>query len=310
MTFIDKRHVHYFFDREQSPAATVKPGAEIVLETEDACGGEVRSTADFLRHKETGRLPGNPITGPIYVEGAAPGDTLVVEILKIELNSWGFQVIGPDRAVIRDEVPEWLVYEFEVKKDRVCFPNGMQVHADPVIGTIGNAPAGEPTNHPFPLGGNLDVPAIRTGAKVYLPVEVPGALFSLGDIHACQGDGEVVGAPEIAARVTVRLGVQPGRHSKWLMVEDALAWHSICSGPTEADGARLAVLQNGEFIARKYNIDFRDALIFLTLTGQLSFSRTGKWHGNLPSVACASFFKATLQKAIANYDTNWHKSNP
>ena len=299
MIVVPKTHQHFLFDPDLDPVITASPGDAVVFQTLDACCGEVRTVEEFL-HRRSTACPSNPLNGPVFVAGAEPGDTLVVEILQIELDTDGFQLIGPDRAIIKNEIESWTCYDFRVKGNRVCFPNGIEVPAAPVIGSFGNAPDGMPTHHPNPLGGNQDVPAVRVGARLYIPVAVPGALFSLGDVHACQGDGEVVGAPEIGAKVTVRLGLLRRRHSAWYMIEDNTHWHTACAAPLEADAARLAVLQNANFIADTYSLDLKDALILLTLIGQLSISRTGKWGDHEP-VVCSSFAREKLEQALLNY---------
>lgn len=299
MVVISKEHQHFLFDRNLSPVARAKPGEDVVFHTLDACCGEVRTVEQFVNRRKTDRKS-NPMNGPVFIEGAEPGGTLVVEIRKIELDEEGFQLIGPDRGIVRKEVEEWTCYAFRVEGDRVCFPNGIEVRADPVIGQFGNAPAGEPTNLPNPLGGNQDCPAVRVGARLYIPVEVRGALFSLGDVHACQGDGEVVGAPEIGAHVTARFDVLGRRHSEWFMIEDESHWHSCYSADTEAEAAREAALQNARFISRTRKIEFKDALIWLTLTGRLSLSRTQRWGAHGP-VVCSSFSKEELAVALQKY---------
>ena len=296
---IDHRHQHFLLDARLAPVLTVKPGAEVTFQTLDACCGEVRSVEQFLARRKTDR-PSNPMTGPVFVEGAEPGHTLVVEILNIQLDPDGFQLIGPQRAIIQDEIKDWTCYAFQVRGDRVIFPNGLEVPVDPVIGQFGNAPAGEPTSHPNPLGGNQDCPAVRTGVKLYLPVAVKGALFSLGDVHACQGDGEVVGAPEIGARVTVRIELLPHPHSPRYMIEDATHWHTCGTGETEAEAVKVAVFANAHFIEQRYGLAWKDALILLTLIGRLNVSRTAKW-GTQGPVVCSSFSKELAEKAATNY---------
>jgi amidase len=293
---VPKECQHFLFDKQLAPVLTVAPGESVTFQTLDACCGEVRSVEQFLARRKTDRKS-NPINGPVFIEGAKPGGTLVVEIVGVELDRDGFQLIGPNRGIVRDEVPEWTCYAFRVEGDRVTFPNGLVVHAMPVIGQFGNASAGEPTNLPGPLGGNMDCPFVRAGAKLFIPIAVPGALFSLGDVHACQGDGEVVGAPEIGARVTVRFDVREGRHSDWFMIEDAMHWYTCGTAQTEAEAARLATLENARFIQRTQGIEFKDALILLTLIGRLSLSRTQKWGAHNP-VVCASFSKAELTRAM------------
>ncbi len=299
MNLVTRDQQHFLFDRNQPPVLRIKPGEEVTFETLDACCGEVRTVEQFLQRRTTTR-PSNPIAGPVYVEGAQPGDTLVVEILKIDLDETGFQLIGPKRAIVRDEIPEWTCHAFRTEGQRVIFPNGIEVPANPVIGQFGNAPAGDPTALPNRLGGNQDVPAVRTGARLHIPIEVPGAIFSLGDVHACQGDGEVVGAPEIGARVTVRLSLRRGAHSEWFMIEDADCWHTPCTAETEYEASRRALFHNAHFIAREYHVELKDALLLLTLIGKLSLSRTGTWGTHGP-VVTSSFSKDKLRQAIARY---------
>lgn len=294
---IPKSALQEFFDRSSAPVARVSPGSHVTFETVDAIYGKVRSVEQFLEWRRVSRHIGNPITGPVFVEGAKPGDTLVVDIVSVELDEDGFQLLGPDRAIIRDEVTEWSCLVFKVKGPRLVFPNGLELPARPVIGCFGNAPAGQPTCWPNRLGGNQDNPAVCVGARLYIPVEVEGALFSLGDVHGCQGDGEVVGAPEIGAKVTVRFQLLQQAHSEWFMIEDAENWYSSLNAPTEAEAARRAVLHNARFIEKAHGIRFEDALIFLTLSGRLSISRTGKW-GRSEPVVCSSFSKQTLQEAF------------
>ncbi len=296
---IASHHQHFLLDAQLTPALTIKPGAEVTFQTLDACCGEVRSVEQFLARRKTTR-PSNPMTGPVFVEGAEPGHTLVVEILDIQLDADGFQLIGPQRAIIQDEIKDWTCYAFQVRGNRVIFPNGMEVPVSPVIGQFGNAPAGEPTSHPNALGGNQDCPAVRPGAKLYLPVAVKGALFSLGDVHACQGDGEVVGAPEIGARVTVRIELLPHSHSERYMIEDATHWHTCGTADTEAEAVRVAVFANARFIGKTYGLAPKDALILLTLIGRLNVSRTAKW-GTQGPVVCSSFSKKLAEDAAARY---------
>lgn len=293
MIRLDKQSQHFLHDRSLPPIARAKPGDTVQFATLDACCGEVRSVEQLHARRKTDRKS-NPMNGPVFIEGAKPGGTLVVEILGIELDREGFQLIGPNRAIIREEVSDWTCYVFRVENGRVVFPNGIEVPADPVIGQFGNAPTGEPTNVPNPLGGNIDCPAVRIGAKLYIPIEVEGALFSLGDLHACQGDGEVVGAPEIGGRVTVRIDALPHRHSEWFMIESETHWHTCCAAETEGEAARLATFQNARFLERTKGIAFKDALVLLTLVGRLNISRTQKWGAHNP-VVCASFPKSLGQ---------------
>ncbi len=299
MNAIDVCSNHFDFDRHEEPVLTVGSGATVTFHTLDACCGEVRTVEQFLNRRNSGRRSG-PLTGPVYIEGAAPGQTLVVDVVDVQLDPTGFQLIGPGRAIVKDEVSEWTCYEVNIVGDRIRLRNGVDVPVDPVIGTFGNAPESGSTKLANRLGGNQDVPAAKIGARLYIPIEVPGALFSVGDVHACQGDGEIVGAPEIGAKVTLRFTLAEEQHSEWCMIEDETHWHTACPGSTEDEATRKAVFHNAAFICRRYHVELKDALILLTMIGKLSISRTGTWGPHVP-VVCSSFPKKCIEDAVANY---------
>ncbi len=299
MKILRSSHCHTLMDCGLTPAVSIEPGESLVIETLDACYGRVRSVEDFRRYCDDPQRQSDPLTGPVYIAGALPGGALVVDIVDIELDKVGFQLIGPQRAIIRDEVPDWDCYEVQIRNDKICLRN-LEMPIDPIVGTLGNAPAGMPTNHPNRLGGNLDCPQIRIGTRVYLPVEVPGALFFLGDVHARQGDGEIVGAPEIGARVTVKFQVLDAAHAAWPMVEDATHWHTITCGVTEEDAIRIGAFETARFIQNHYDVSFNDALVLLTMCVSLRTSRTGG-HGDLERVVCTSFSKDLLAKATQRH---------
>src|SRR3954453_21387192 len=104
---VDHSHLHALFDRAQPPALTIDSGDEVTFETLDACWGEGRSIADFERYRADKLRISNPLTGPVYVRGAKAGATLAVDIVGVELDPIGFQLIGPNRGVVRDEVSAW-----------------------------------------------------------------------------------------------------------------------------------------------------------------------------------------------------------
>jgi amidase len=297
-TLITEKHL--LFDRNQKPALVVDPGETVSFETCDPLCNQAHNIQE-ARHRMTNKIRGPQLTGPVYIKGAKPGDTLVVEVLKVEFPEPGFQLIGPDRAIIRDEIAEWTFYRVEVEEDRLQLPCGISLPVEPVIGTLGSAHAqGEPDDIAGPLGGNMDVPAVGVGSKVFIPVEVEGALFSLGDVHARQGDGEVVGAPEMPSLTTVRFQLETnGLYEQIMIINDG--WmHLPDSRQTEAEAARSAVLKNATFISQTYGVELKDALILLTMLGRLSISRTGNWGKHWPVVA-SSFEIAAVEKALSEY---------
>ncbi len=299
MHFIPKEQYHLGWDKARKPVLTVKPGETVVFETYDTCYGRVRSREQYLAYRESG-VQSNPLTGPVAVEGAEPGHTLVIELLKIELDATGFQLLGPNRAIVKDEYPDWMCYEVRVENNQIILPTGVRLPANPVIGAFGVAPAAEPSRWSGPWGGNLDVPEVCAGARIHLPIEVSGGLFSMADVHARQGDGEVVGAPEIGAKITARFDLIRKPFCDWCMIEDATHWHTIVPNMDEFEAIRAGTFHNGKFIAREHNIALHDALILLTMTNRLQVSRTFGWGPN-PAVICCSFPKAVVRDAVKGY---------
>jgi acetamidase/formamidase len=156
----------------------------------------------------------NPVTGPVFVNGARPGAVLAVEILEMRPRDWGWTAIIPGFGLLADEFAEpWLrISEVDERARRVRFGDGIVLPYEPFPGTIGVAPD-EPGEHsivpPRKWGGNMDIRHLRAGCTLYLPVGVEGALFSVGDAHAAMGDGEVCGtAVEAPMDITVRLSVR------------------------------------------------------------------------------------------------------
>ena len=205
-----------------APVRKVRPGTALRLWTDDAFGGALRATTDLPSEKLTMPFV-NPQTGPFYVEGAEPGDTLALHFASLTpARSFGASATIPffggltstDRtATLQDPLPErtWI-YEVDTAKGTVGFEASsgdlrLELPMDPMLGTVGVAPAaGEARSSLVPdaFGGNMDTPEMRAGATCYLPVNVEGALFSVGDGHYRQGEGESCGtAVEGAMNVTL-----------------------------------------------------------------------------------------------------------
>jgi formamidase len=154
----------------------------------------------------------NPVTGPVYVEGAEPGDSLVVEIGGFVGSGWGWTAIIPGFGLLANEFPAPYLHISTYDNQRVEFTAQIHLPSRPFPGTIGVAPAAAGPHSIIPprnVGGNMDFRDLVRGARAHLPVEVPGALFSVGDTHAAQGDGEVCGtAIETPMAVQLRFEVQ------------------------------------------------------------------------------------------------------
>lgn len=232
------------------PIARVSPGETVAIYTEDAFESRITRPDDVPSHI-LGPY-GNPQTGPVFVEGAEPGDTLAVQILRIEpTRDWaasafipGLGGLSPTKftRMLTEPLPErvwiyrladgWLEYN-----ERLRFP------WRPFLGTIGTAPEIEALSSLTPLdhGGNMDVPDVKPGNTVYLPVRVPGALFFTGDCHAGQGQGELCGvALEITARVTLRFDLIKQKPIAWPRIESPEELMTVGSARPMEDAARIA----------------------------------------------------------------------
>lgn len=208
---IHHHHHHFGWDNALKPVLRVEPGAELEVHTVDSSGGQLSatSTAEDVAKLDFEKV--NPVTGPIYVEDAEPGDAVAVDILDFTESGWGWTGIIPGFGLLAEEFTDPLLNISRYDAKRVEFQPGIHIPTRPFTGTIGLA-LREPGNHsvvpPRQQGGNMDIRDLTRGSRLYLPVAVPGGLLSIGDTHAAQGDGEVCGtAIETAMAVKVRLGL-------------------------------------------------------------------------------------------------------
>jgi acetamidase/formamidase len=209
---------HFGWDNSIAPVLEIESGEDVELEVRDASGGQLDRSSDESAVAALDFSRVNPVSGPVFVKGARPGDVLAIDILELRPRDWGWTAIIPGFGLLADEFTEpWLrISEVEADARIVRFGEGVSLPYDPFPGTIGVAPD-EPGEHsivpPRKWGGNMDIRHLRAGTTLLLPVGVEGALFSVGDTHAAMGDGEVCGtaveAPmDIAVRLTVRRDVR------------------------------------------------------------------------------------------------------
>jgi acetamidase/formamidase len=208
-------NVHHAWDNSLDPALSVEPGHIVRFECRDAVDGQVGMDTTPEEFGSVSFDPVHPLTGPVRVEGAEPGDVLEVELLGFEHKGWGYTGFMPGDmglGLLPEDFEEPGYHAWELDDDVGHFVNDIEVPLDPFPGTIGVAP-GEDGEHdtlpPRDVGGNMDVKHLTKGSTVYLPVECEGGLFSVGDCHAAQGDGEVcVTGIEAPMFVTARFDVR------------------------------------------------------------------------------------------------------
>ncbi|MEP7061014.1 MAG: acetamidase/formamidase family protein [Betaproteobacteria bacterium] len=190
---------HLGWNNTYAPALTIDPGETISFHPSDASGGQITASSTVADIATLDFSKVNPVVGPVYVNGAEPGDALKVTLLSFAPSGWGWTANIPGFGLLADQFPEPALHIWKYASDLgtpAMYGPGGRVPLKPFCGTIGLAPA-EPGVHsivpPRRVGGNMDIRDIGVGTELYLPVEVKGALFSVGDTHAAQGDGEVCG---------------------------------------------------------------------------------------------------------------------
>ncbi len=242
------------------PIASVRPGEVLEVETWDAMT------------KVT-----NPVTGPIEVRGAEPGDTLIVENIDIEVPELGTTAIIPGfgslEGWLRQLEPRRKVSDICGGKIHYVTDHGetIAIEADPFIGTIGVSPESEAitTLSPGRHGGNMDCPDIKPGNRLMLPVFRPGALFGLGDVHAVQGDGEICGvAVEIPAVVKLKFGLEKGWGIGWPRIESPGEIMTVGSARPLEDAARIAFRELVDWMSSDYGWKREDAYMFLSIAAR------------------------------------------
>lgn len=196
---IHSRHHHFGWDNSIPPIQTVAPGESVRFETIDSSGGQLspESTAADLATLSFEKV--NPVTGPVHVDGAMPGDVLKVRIEAFKPSGWGWTANIPGFGLLADQFGEGALNIWSYDPESLApalYCDVARVPLKPFAGTIGLAPAEAGLHSVVPprrMGGNMDIRDLAAGTTLYLPVEVAGALFSIGDTHAAQGDGEVCG---------------------------------------------------------------------------------------------------------------------
>ena len=208
---IHSQHHHYGWDNSNPPVLTVAPGDSVEFAVVEASGGQLDANSGVAEVLALDFAKINPVTGPVIVEGAEPGDALKVTIESFVPSGWGWTAVIPGFGLLADQFPEPAIniwsYDAVGLRPALYGPGG-RVPLKPFCGTIGLAPAEAGVHSigpPRRVGGNMDIRDISAGTELYLPVEVVGALFSVGDTHAAQGDGEVCGTA-IESPMTVALG--------------------------------------------------------------------------------------------------------
>lgn len=282
-------HHHFGWDNSISPVKTVAPGSRINLQCLDSSGGQLdkNSTLEDLAALSFDRV--NPVTGPIFVDGAQPGDILKIDIESFAPSGFGWTANIPGFGLLTDQFPEAALKLWSYNPDSLepaIYSDIARVPLKPFAGTIGLAPAEAGLHSVVPprrMGGNLDIRDLAAGTTLYLPVEVAGALLSIGDTHAAQGDGEVCGtAIESPMDIDIRIELikntplkfprftTPGPVTRHLDSKGYEVTTGI--GPDLMEGARDALSAMVDQLTAEHGMTAVEAYMLCSVCGDLRIS--------------------------------------
>ncbi|MCF3643283.1 acetamidase/formamidase family protein [Rhizobium sp. TRM95111] len=282
------RH-HFGWNRDFAPALIARPGETILFECLDSSGGQIGAgaTADTLASLDFGRI--NPVSGPVHVEEAEPGDALKVTLRTFHPSGFGWTANIPGFGLVADQFPEPALHLWSYDAASMVpalYGPGGRVPLKPFAGTIGVAPAAPGLQSVVPprrVGGNMDIRDLSAGVTLYLPVEVDGALFSIGDTHAAQGDGEVCGTAiesRMDVEVTIELVKDARLASPRFTVTEPVTRHldgagyevTTGIGPDLMVAAREAVMRMVDLLAAEHALAPIDAYMLCSVCGDLRIS--------------------------------------
>jgi acetamidase/formamidase len=286
---VHRHQSHFGWNNANPPVLTVAPGSTIEFQPIDASGGQLTPDSTVADIPKLNFARVNPVTGPVYIDGAEPGDAIKVTVLDIGPSGWGWTANIPGFGLLSDQFPEPALHIWKYDpglRQPALFGPHAKVPLRPFCGTIGLASA-EPGVHsivpPRRVGGNMDIRDIGVGTELWLPVEVAGALFSVGDTHAAQGDGEVCGtAIESPCNVVARIELEKraglsaprfrtsGPSSRHVDVKGYDATTGI--GPDLFEAARHAVGGMIDLLTRRHKLRAVDAYMLCSVCGELRIS--------------------------------------
>jgi len=267
---VSRDHVIYEMSAQHKPVLTVDPKRQITFETRDALSGQITSAGDRFEALDWTRV--NPATGPVYVNGAEPGDVLAVTIARIEIDDVGVTITGKDMGVLGHLLEESSIKIIPIEGDFAVFSESIRLPLNKMVGVIGTAPkdGAIPCGVPDLHGGNMDCKEIKEGATVLLPVNVPGALLALGDLHAVMADGEIcVSGLEVAGRVTVTVDVLKQKTLPLPMIVSDTQVMVLASHEDLDEAANMAVVNMVSYLCEVGGFAKAEAAMLLSLAGDV-----------------------------------------
>lgn len=274
MKRLTRNHLIFAMDKQNQSVLYVDSGERFIVETEDCFSHQIVEFDDVLDDNfDYSRV--NPATGPIFVNGCQPGDTLKVTIHKIEVESRGVVEVYPGWGPLGNKVEKAETKVVSISNGWAKFGKYL-LPLHPMVGVIGVAPSGEAVSCriPGPHGGNLDTVNIAEGAEIYLPVFVSGAKLALGDVHAIMGDGEICGTGvEIRSEVDIEVEICKSWQLSNPAVKTKESYFFIGSGKTVEEAIQIAAEEAVRFIQERNNISWTEAYMMTSIATDLLFSQ-------------------------------------
>ena len=273
--FISRESNSHSFDSKSPPALRVKVGDEIHVQTWDCYKGAVITEADLTKPIDDSLV--NPATGPIFIEGAEPGDTLTVEIIDIKTNDRGVARFFPNEGQLHEKVKAPYGRFLNVTKETIYLTENISFPLNPMLGVIGVAPeSGSILTMPAGKhGGNLDNNNNTIGSKIYLPVKHNGALLGIGDMHASMGDGEICGTGvEIGGDVLIKVGLIKAITTEYPVTETKTSWitHGVANEDIQL-AMKIACEEAANLLVKHWEFTYEDAFIFLSVACDLGIAQ-------------------------------------
>ncbi|HEY1649571.1 MAG TPA: acetamidase/formamidase family protein [Terracidiphilus sp.] len=277
---------HSVWDRSLEPRLRIDPGDEVQIECVDASGGQVRPGMTLEEYLTIDRTRIHALTGPIWIEGAEPGDVLEVEVLATRHCGWGWSSVVEGLGFLKERFRQPYLFHWQLEGEFTSSLFPAVVPLRPFLGVMGVARAEDGsfrTRPPGPFGGNLDVRELCAGSRLYLPVFNRGALFSCGDGHAAQGDGEVcINGIECPLDATLRFQLHKSRPLASPLVESSEAtapdcrsdaWIVIETGTDLAEAARGATGRMVDLLVSRWGFSDVHAYILCSVAMRLRLSQ-------------------------------------
>ena len=270
MQKISRNNVIYSMSADNKPVLFIDPGTQVVFETWDALHGQIKTADGGFDGLDWSCV--NPATGPVYINGASVGDILSVKIDKIHVADSGVVLCGKGMGVMGDTLQSVAVKVLSIKDDIAIFSDSIKLPLNKMIGVIGVAPKGETISCGAPdlHGGNMDCKEIKEGATLLLPVNVPGALLALGDLHAIMADGEIgVTGLEVGGEVLVTVDLIKNKTLPLPMLVNDNYVMTLASDEDLDKAVEMAVSNMIGYLSEEKGFTKEDAVMLTSLTADV-----------------------------------------